>query len=145
MNKRIFGILLVSLVLSTAVAARADSGSPAIPASSEANGVPAEYARLAEELNQLEAGLPAKREELARLRRKWVVVKGRMPSAEELKKYKDKQAKGKATVEDNPYMNKSPLSSPGLYREAYFNKLNEIRGDEARIARLKDELAGMNR
>lgn len=142
---RIFRILLVSLALSTAVTARADTGSPAAPASSEAKAQPAEYARLAEELNLLEAGLPAKREELARLRRKWVVVKGRMPSAEELKEYKEKQSEGEATVEDNPYMNKSPLSSPGLYRAAYFNKLDEIRSDEARISRLKDELAGMNR
>lgn len=136
MNKRVVKILFVSLAFCAAAVARADADGPSVPA---------EYARLNAELQRLEAGLPAKQEELARIRRKWVVVKGRVPTEQELKDYEKKRAKGEAKAEDNPYMNKSPLSSPGRYREAYYQKLNEIKGDEARIARLKAELAGVNR
>lgn len=136
MNKRVVKILFVSLAFCAAAVARADADGPSVPA---------EYARLNAELQRLEAGLPAKQEELARIRRKWVVIKGRVPTEKELKKYEEKRAKGEAKVEDNPYMNKSPLSSPGKYREAYYRMLNEIRSDEARIAKLKEEIAGVNR
>jgi len=133
-------LFIVILLFSTPFIARADSGSPSAQAAREGNAGQAKYERLSSELQQLEAGLPAKKEELARLHRKWVVAKGRMPTAKELKAFEEKSAKGAVKVEDNPYVNKSALSTPGRHRMAYFQKLNEIKADEERIAILRNEI-----
>lgn len=93
------------------------------------------------ELQTLEEGLPAKYAELAQLHRKWVLAKGRVPTAAEIKTFQEKLAKGKATAADNPYINKNALNSVGRSRAAYFKKLAEIKADEARIAQLRQELA----
>jgi hypothetical protein len=140
-------ILLLSvfvLALSTAAGAQNDSAGSPSPEVRDGKARQAEHDRLTEELKQLQDGLPAKKSELARIHRKWVVVKGRMPSKEELKKFDKQQAKGEVDFEDNPYVNKNPLSSPGQYRAAYYKKREEIRLDEERIATLKEELAGSN-
>ncbi len=91
------------------------------------------------ELQALEEGLPAKYRELAQLRRKWVLAKGRTPTAAELETYREKLAKGTATAADNPYVNKSALNSVGRRRAAYYKKLAEVRADESRIAQLRQE------
>lgn len=145
MVSRVIKIFLLGLVLFAPATVMADTDGSFPPAAPVADVRMTRFAGLSEELKQIEAGLAVKREELARLRRKWVVVKGRTPTAKEIEKYEEKLAKGKAKVEDNPYMNKSPLSSPGIYREAYYQKLREIRRDEERIAVLKEKLAGLNR
>ncbi len=145
MDMRTIKMLFVVLALATAVTAWTNADGFPVPEVRDGKAGQADYARLSEELKRLEAGLPAKREDLARLRRKWVAVKGRMPTAKEVKEFEKKRAKGEADFEDNPYVNKNPLSSPGIYREAYYKKLNEIRSDEARIAKLKEEIAGLNR
>jgi len=123
----------------------AATSSASLPEKKEAGGALTESDRLAGELKKLEDGLASKNEELGRLRRKWVVVKGRTPTDAELEKYEKKRVKGDATVADNPYVNKSPLSSPGRYREAYYRKLEEIRRDEERIAQLRNEISSLKR
>ncbi|MRR58906.1 MAG: hypothetical protein EG824_11945 [Deltaproteobacteria bacterium] len=130
-------LLFFVLALSAAATARAESNS-------DGTSRQAEHARLSDELKQLQDGLPAKNTELARIHRKWVVVKGRMPSKKELEKYEKKRAKGEVDIEDNPYVNKNPLSSPGRYRTAYYKKLEEIKGDESRIAKLREEIKALN-
>jgi hypothetical protein len=116
---------------------------PPPPAPADTTGedsIRAARVRLGEELQKLRDGLPVKREELERLRRKWVTRKGRTPTAEEIKIFNEKKAAGEAKEEDNPFFNKNPLSSPGIQREAYYKKLEEIRSDEARILALQKEL-----
>jgi Tfp pilus assembly protein FimV len=98
---------------------------------------------LAQRLKELQDALSAKEAELARLRHRWVVLKGRTPSAEEIKEFEKKRAKGEAKAEDNPYSNKSPLGAPGSARVAYYAKLSEIRKDKEAIARLQQELAAL--
>lgn len=97
-------------------------------------------AKLAHELEALKDGLPAKKKELARLYHKWMVAKGRTPTEKELKEFEEKRAKGEATYEDNPYVNKKPLSNPAPARVAYYRKLEEVKKDEARIEQLEREL-----
>ena len=63
-----------------------------------------------------------------------------MPTADELKTFNEKSAEGEVKLEDNPYVNKSALSTPGRHRMAYFQKLNEIRADEERIVTLRNEI-----
>jgi hypothetical protein len=140
MIPRTIKLCIAVLAFSTSVAAWANAENSPISETRTENAAQAENDRLSSELTQLEAGLPAKKEELARLHRKWVVAKGRMPTKEELKKFEEKQAKGEVKVEDNPYVNKSPLSTPGRYREAYFKLRNEIRADEERIALLRNQI-----
>ncbi len=131
-------VVIMAFSMVAALSAESDSSSPV---SSEGKTSLSEYERLSGELKLLEDALPAKKAELVRLHRKWVLAKGRMPSTDEVREFTDKQAKGEVKVEDNPYVNKSPLSSVGRYREAYFKKQNEIKGDEERVARLKAEIA----
>ena len=145
MIPRTIKLIIVILTFSMAAALRAESDSTSVPEVRDGKTTLTEHERLSGELKLLKNGLPAKKEELARLRRKWTLAKGRMPSAEEIKEFEEKRAEGEVKVEDNPYVNKSPLSSVGRHREAYFKKLNEIRSDEARIIRLKEEIAGLNR
>jgi hypothetical protein len=137
---RTIKLLIVILAFSTPLAARADSGSPSAQTARDGNPGQTKHERLSSELRQLESGLPAKKTELVRLHRKWVVAKGRMPTAEELKTFEEKSAKGAVKVEDNPFVNKSALSTPGRHRFAYFQKRNEISADEERIATLRNEL-----
>lgn len=96
------------------------------------------------ELKAIKLALPAKKKELARLRHKWVVAKGRMPSEEELLEFEEKRAKGKATHNDNPYVNKNPLSTPGPARSAYYQKMDEIKKDEDRVRRLEKDIESLN-
>ncbi|BEH10010.1 MULTISPECIES: DUF4124 domain-containing protein [Geobacter] len=98
------------------------------------------FSSLREELKVIEESLPKKREELNQLHRRWVISMGRVPSQGELKDFAEKQAEGSATVEDNPYVNKSALSTPGRHREAYYAKLQEVRQEEARVGEIKKQL-----
>ncbi len=140
MLSRTIMLAVVIMAFSTVAALNAESGSSS-PVLSEGKTGLSDYETLSGELKLLEDGLPAKKAELVRLHRKWVLAKGRLPSTEEVKELTEKQAKGEVKVEDNPYVNKSPLSSVGRHREAYFKKQNEIKGDEERVARLKAEIA----
>lgn len=144
MIQRTIKLFIVIFALSTQFTARADSTPPTPQAARDASAGQTKHERLSSELRHLEAGLPAKKTELARLHRKWVVAKGRMPTAEELKTFNEKSAEGAVKIEDNPYVNKSALSSPGRYRMAYFEKLNEIRADEERIATLRNEIKAIS-
>lgn len=94
-----------------------------------------------QELQAIRQALPEKQKELAKLHRRWLIAKGRNPSKEEVEKFEKKRAKGEAKLEDNPYINKNPLSSPGPARGAYYKKLEEIKKDEERIRVLESELA----
>jgi hypothetical protein len=120
---------------------------PALSPSSpiEQNALEARRAELGRDLQKLQDGLPAKRTELEQLRRKWTVIKGRTPSAEEIAEFEKKRAKGEAGEKDNPYINRNPLSTPGPAREAYFRKLDEIRTDEALVSQLRKELDALGR
>jgi hypothetical protein len=92
------------------------------------------------DLQSLKQELPGKKRELAKLHRKWLVAKGRTPTKEEVKKFEEKLAKGEATEEDNPFVNKTRLSNSSPARAAYFKKLEEVSKDEARIGQLEREL-----
>lgn len=102
-------------------------------------------AALRGELRSVEARLQEKRSELARLRHRWVVAKGRVPTEKEMKEFEEKLAKGKADPLDNPYYNKNPLGTPAPARAAYFRKLEEVRQDEERLRRLREELGAGER
>jgi hypothetical protein len=99
-----------------------------------------EYQALADELKALQDGLAAKEVELAKLRHKWLVSKGRTPTKEEIAAFEKILAQGKAKFEDNPYINKNPLSSPGRWRLAYYEKLAEIDKDKDAIALLEQKI-----
>lgn len=142
---RIITLGTTILALSMPCNSGADTGPPSAQAAAEGNAGQVQYERLSSELLQRESGLPAKKAELARLHRKWVVAKGRMPTAKELKKFEEKMAKGQVKSEDNPFVNKNPLSTPGRYRVAYFQKLDEIKADEERIATLRHEIRALGR
>ena len=121
---------------------------PALPAAQKGSGLgngekPAAYQRLADELQQLQAGLAQKKKDLARLRHRWTVAKGRMPTDQEVKEFEQKRLQGKASAQDNPYVNKNPLSTPGRARQAYFAKRDEMVADEERVRQLERELAAM--
>jgi hypothetical protein len=136
--KGALSILLPLLLLSAGTLAQAEDVKPA------ASGVLAaqpDRAALEKELKSLEDALPAKKKELARLHHKWIVAKGRMPTAEEVKAFEQKRAQGTAKFEDNPYVNKKPLSTPGRARQAYYRQLSEVQKDEARISELKKLLS----
>ncbi|MBJ6750516.1 DUF4124 domain-containing protein [Geomonas anaerohicana] len=97
--------------------------------------------RLGAELAQVRGGLQGKKQELQRLHHRWMVLKGRTPSVDEAKKFQKELAEGKTTDEKNPYVTKNrALSMSGAARSAYFKKLEEVRGDEARVQHLEREL-----
>lgn len=100
-------------------------------------------ARLSSELKRLQEGFLVKKQELERLQHKWAVVKGRTPTGEELQEYEKKKAEGTATSKDNPYINKSPLSSPAPARAAYYKKLEEVRQDEQKARELESQLQAL--
>ena len=171
MSKRLTILFLVVLALTLASAAQAGDGSwtddagvihfsddvkdasqaqqqvTAGSSSTENRGGSAsqiESDRLTEELRKLQEGLLVKRKEAARLHRKWVVAKGRMPTKDELADFEEKRAQGEVPIGDNPFVNKSPLSSPGLYRKAYYLKVEEIRRDEEQVVHLQDAIIALN-
>lgn len=172
MSKRLAMLFLVVLVFPVAAATKAGAGSwtddagvihfsddvkdasqarqqvTAGSSSAENRGGSAsqiESDRLTEELKKLQEGLLVKRKEAARLHRKWVVAKGRMPTKDELADFEKKRAKGEVPIGDNPFVNKSPLSSPGLYRQAYYLKVEEIRHDEEQVVHLQDAINALNK
>gem|GEM_PF-5731932 len=126
------------LLLCLCTPALADNATSAAPEQAAAQ---TDRTALAKELAFLEDALPAKKKELARLHHKWVVAKGRVPTAEEVKVFEQKRAQGTAKFEDNPYVNKKPLSTPGRYRQPYYRQLAEVQKDEARINELKKLLS----
>jgi hypothetical protein len=144
MRKILFSVCFVAFPFwLSAALTEAQSGQPGSADSStvrEAKDQNAEYQSLVQELNTLRDGLAVKQAELDKLRHKWTVNKGRMPTAAEIKKFEEKRAKGPVTVEDNPFINKNPLSSPSRFRAAYFKKLAEINDDEVRVKMLEKEL-----
>lgn len=104
-----------------------------------------EYGALTRELKKLQDTLPGKKEELTQLHRKWTILKGKTPTPDEIAAFEKKRAQGAVSVEDNPYVNKNPLTSPGLGREAYYKKVEEIRQDEERIGRIQQRLGSLER
>ena len=122
----------------------ATAGSTSTTDGSVTSAKQAEYARLQQELAALRERLSEKKKELAKIRHKWLVNKGRLPTQEELKDFEEKRKKGPVTVADNPYINKNPLSTPGRYREAYYKKQAEIKLDEEQIDRLNAEISALN-
>ncbi len=115
-----------------------------MPEIEEASASQIEADGLKEELGKLQEGLLSKRKEAARLHRKWVVAKGRMPGKDELADFEEKRAQGEVPIADNPFVNKSPLSSPGMYRKAYFLKVEEIKRDEEHVVLLQDKINTLN-
>jgi hypothetical protein len=129
---------------STSTEAQSEQPGSANPiAASESTGTNTQYQSLAQELKTLQDGLVVKQAELAKLRHKWTVSKGRTPTGQEVKDFEAKRAKGEATAEDNPYVNKSPLSSPVRARAAYYVKLAEIKKDRERVGRLQQEIGAL--
>jgi hypothetical protein len=110
------------------------------PAAAPAGGLSKSQA-LAREVKLLQEGLAVKEAELATLRHKWTVSKGRTPTKEEILEFEKERAKGAVKVDDNPYVNKSALSTPARKRAAYFAKLDAITKDKAAIALLEQEIA----
>src|SRR6266571_4519781 len=133
MKKGLLAICIIAIALWAAT-----SLTEAGAASSSQSGQ--QYDSVAQELKTLQEELAVKKTELAQLRHKWTINKGRTPTEKELKEFEEKRAKGEAKTEDNPYVNKSSLSSPGRWREAYYKKLDEIKKDEERAVRLEREL-----
>jgi hypothetical protein len=113
------------------------------PSDLAAGSKEAQKAALSQQLEKLRKELSKKEDELARLRHRWAVAKGRTPTAKELKDYEEKKKKGKATAMDNPYVNKSALSTPAPRRAAYYKKLEEIKQDQGLISKLEAELEAL--
>jgi hypothetical protein len=138
-------IKLVALTLALFLAAVSQAAADQSPTTTGSAAVVQKgsegQAKLARELQALRQELPAKKQELTRLHRKWLVAKGRTPTEKEKKEFDEKLAKGEATLEDNPFINKNPLSNPVPARVAYYKKLEEIKRDEGRIRQLEMELA----
>lgn len=139
---------LLAFIFAFSVAAPSQAATDQVPAAPSTAGSAAavtgisqgDEARQASELQALRQALPAKKQELARLHRKYLVAKGRVPSEKEKEEFEKKRAKGQTTFADNPYVNKNPLSTPGPARVAYYGKLEEVKRDEARIRQLEQEL-----
>jgi hypothetical protein len=129
--------------------AASPAAAPANSSSSATTGAtgakPGQHGTPSGELQSIKQALPAKKQELARLYRKWSVAKGRTPTAKEVEEFEKKRAKGKATFEDNPYINKNPLSTPGIARLAYHKKLEEVNKDEERIRQLEQDFGSGGR
>ncbi|MBJ6726695.1 hypothetical protein [Geomesophilobacter sediminis] len=106
----------------------------------------AEYRRLRTALKETQEELDRNRAELARLKHRWIVQKGRLPTAKEIKEYEEKLAQGKKVKpEENPYVNRNPLSSPARARAAFYGKLEEVRREESHLKQLNDDLAALER
>jgi hypothetical protein len=120
------------------------TGSSVVAGNRGASASQIEIDRLKEEVGKLQEGLISKRTEAAKLHRKWVVAKGRLPSKGELAEFEKKRAQGEVPIADNPFVNKSPLSSPGMYRKAYFLKVEEIKHDEEHVVLLQDKINALS-
>ena len=134
------------LMLSFSAASQAADQVPSSASASEAaplvyKGSGNQDQMLLRDLQGARQELAVKKRELARLYRKWLVAKGRTPTQEEIKEFEEKLAKGEAKLEDNPFINKNPLSSPVPARMAYYKKLEEVKRDEERIRQMERELA----
>jgi hypothetical protein len=140
-----FVALPLWLATTSTEAQSVQSGSADSITGSESKDGNAKYQSLVQEIKMLQEGLIVKQAELAKLRHKWTVSKGRKPTEEELKEFEEKRAKGEGKVEDNPYVNKTPLSSPARWRAAYYEKLAEITKDRERLIRLEQELDAQKR
>jgi hypothetical protein len=112
---------------------------------SESKDGNAKYESLAREVKMLQESLAVKQAELSKLRHKWTVSKGRTPTKEELIKFEENRAKGEVKIGDNPYVNKTPLSSPARSRSAYYEKLAETNKVKEKLTRLEQELAALKR
>jgi hypothetical protein len=112
---------------------------------SDRSALRVEYDALTRELKKIQDALPGKKDELAQLHHKWMILKGKTPTPDEIAAFEKKRAQGAVSVEDNPYVNKNPLTSPGLGREAYYKKLEEIRQDEERVSRIRQMLGSLER
>lgn len=153
MNKKIASAALAALIWVAAAIPAAHCATDGVTSKAEIEAGKGSAARpapagssskaLTAELKALKEALPAKQAELAKLRHRWMVAKGRTPTAAEIKEYEAKKAKGKATAADNPYVTKTPLSNPAPYRAAYYKKLEEVTRDQEQIARLEQELAAL--
>ena len=122
----------------------AQSLSPASdPAGAADKSGTSDYFALTKELQQIQAGLGSKQLELEQLHHKWLVSKGRTPTGKEIQEFEAKRAKGEAKAEDNPYVNKSALSTPARRRAAYYAKLAEITRDKERSASLKQQIEAL--
>ena len=153
-------------------AVSAPSRAPSSPVEQSARK--AQRADLGRERQKLQDSLATKRKELDQLRRKWTVAKGRTPAPKEIEEFEKKRAKGLVTDKDNPYIRRTPtpkeieefekkrakgpvsdkdnpyiiqgpFGMPGLAREAYYRKLDEVRQHEERIDRLRKELDALDR
>jgi hypothetical protein len=146
MTKRSISFLAVLLAIFSLTAAQAaTSETSATPAATSANtgdaaATKSDTERLKGELEAIQKGLVGKRKDLEKLHHKWVVAKGRTPTAQEAKDFEIARAKGKVKPEDNPYVNKSALSTPGRARAAYHKMLDEVRADEEKIHQLEKDL-----
>jgi hypothetical protein len=136
---------VLALWLATCPAGAETEPTPAGSANAEPepDAASQKYQSLLKELKALQGGLAAKQAQAAELRHKWIVSKGRNPTKEELEDFEKKRAKGKATTEDNPYVTKTPLSSPARWRLAYHEKLAEIERDKAAIVSLERQIAAL--
>jgi hypothetical protein len=142
---RIRHTALCIVLLMTSVPAMAES--PVLhlqPPPNVRSAVQDEYDSLDAELQKLQESLPAKKNELDQLRRKWTRMKGRTPAPKEIAEFEKKLAKGQVSATDNPYVNKSSLGAPGLAREAYYKKLDEIKTDEALVGEIRKKLDALS-
>ena len=121
------------------------TGSADSIAGSESKDSNVKHQSLVQEIKMLKEGLIVKQDELAKLRHKWIVSKGRKPTEAELKDLGENMAKGEVKVDDNPYVNKTPVSSPARWRAAYYVKLAEITKDKERLILLERELDAQKR
>ncbi len=93
------------------------------------------YADIRREIGKLQGDLPAKREDLTQLHRKWVISKGRTPKPDDPKPDTYFTKDGTGT---------NPLNAPGRRRVAYFEKKAEIEKDQARIEELEGQLKALD-
>jgi hypothetical protein len=145
-DMRYFWIIVTILALSAPAMALADNAtvSDGKAASGGAASNQAKPEAATQELQALKDALPAKKKELAKLRHKWAVMKGRKPTGAELKELEDflNSHKGPVSFEGNPYINKNQsVSAPA--RMAYFKKLQEIQMNEERIHQLELQLEAL--
>ena len=143
----VVGVVVMAVWLSPILteAEPVQPGSAASVAGIESGDSNAKRQSLVLELKALQEGVAVKEAELAKLRHKWMISKGRTPTEEEVKEFEKKRAKGEATAEDNPYVNKNPLSTPARWRAAYYKKLAEVKKAKEQVLRLEQELGALAR
>ena len=97
------------------------------------------YKALRDEIKVIQDQLPEKRETLTQLHRKWVISMGRTPKAGETRddKFIKPPPEEKETLSH-------ALGTPGMHREAYYDKKAEVEKDEARIKEIEQQLDSLN-